>query len=471
MYGAQPLDRTTERLRTDPVGRLLLRLSLPSVMSMLGLSFYNLVNVLWVAKLGYRFVAAITIVIPFWVFCLAIGVGTGVGANALASRRFGEGDVESANQVAGQMFFLAFAIGTTVLLATQFIPQVITGICGATPDIMGLANEYIMTLGWGMPFLFLGLIGRNVFQASGDAIRPMIFTIAGLLATVILDPFLIFGWWVFPSLGISGAALATNVGNMLSASMMLYFLLNRKTSYHIRMRHLMVRLLVILEIYRIALPTIVMEMTESFVFALYNNVISGYGSLALAAFGIAGRILDILFMPIFGVSQGLLPIVGFSFGAKLWRRLWRVVKMASVGTSVAILVLTICIEMFAPQVVSLFTNNLELQREAVLGTRIMMSTLALMGPTILFITTFQGLSKAKEAMILSLVRQFVFFLPVVLLLPRYVGLTGVWLATPISESLAALTAGLWLYWEYGKRRNSARTDQSAALYPSVSGEG
>jgi Na+-driven multidrug efflux pump len=214
-----------------------------------------------------------------------------------------------------------------------------------------------------------------------------------------------------------------------------------------------------------------MEMTESFVFALYNNVIAGYGSLALAAFGIAGRILDVLFMPIFGVSQGLLPIVGFSFGAKLWRRLWRGVKMASVGTAVAILVPTICIEVFAPQVVALFTDDPELKREAVLGTRIMMSTLALMGPTIMFITTFQGLSKAKEAMILSLFRQFVCFLPVVLLLPRYVGLTGVWLATPISESLAALMAGLWLYWEYGKRNNSARTDESAALYPSVSGEG
>lgn len=431
-------------------------------MSMLGLSFYNLVNVLWVAKLGYRFVAAITIVIPFWVFCLAIGVGTGVGANALASRRFGEGDVESANQVAGQMFFLAFVIGTTVLLATQIIPQVITGICGATPDIMGLANEYIMTLGWGMPFLFLGLIGRNVFQASGDAIRPMIFTIAGLLSTLILDPFLIFGWWVFPSLGISGAALATNIGNILSASMMLYFLLGRKTSYHIHMRHLLVRWRVIFDIYRIALPTIVMEMTESFVFALYNNVIAGFGSLALAAFGIAGRILDILFMPIFGVSQGLLPIVGFSFGAKLWIRLWRVVKMASVGTAIAILIPTICLEILAPQVVSLFTNDPELKREAVLGTRIMMSTLAIMGPTIMFITTFQGLSKAKEAMILSLVRQFVCFLPAVLLLPRYVGLTGVWLATPISESLAALTAGLWLYWEYGRRRSSLRPWSSRA---------
>ncbi|MHB8867962.1 MAG: MATE family efflux transporter [Thermoleophilia bacterium] len=431
-------------------------------MSMLGLSFYNLVNVLWVAKLGYRFVAGITIVIPFWVFCLAIGVGTGVGANALASRRFGEGDMESANQVAGQMFFLAFVIGTTVLLATQIIPQVITGICGATPDIMGLANEYIMTLGWGMPFLFLGLIGRNVFQASGDAVRPMIFTIAGLLATLILDPFLIFGWWVFPSLGISGAALATNMGNALSAAMMLFFLFSRKTSYHIHLRHLLVRWRVIWDIYRIALPTIVMEMTESLVFALYNNVIAGFGSLALAAFGIAGRILDILFMPIFGVSQGLLPIVGFSFGAKLWKRLWRVVKMASVGTAVAIVIPTICLEILAPQVVSLFTNDPELKREAVLGTRIMMSTLAIMGPTIMFITTFQGLSKAKEAMILSLVRQFVCFLPAVLLLPRYIGLTGVWLATPISESLAALTAGLWLYWEYGRRRGSLRPWSSRA---------
>lgn len=446
-------------------------MSLPSIVSMLGLSFYNLVNVLWVARLGYRFVAAVTIVMPFWVFCLAIGVGTGVGANALASRRFGEGDVESANQVAGQMFFLAFVIGTTVLLAAQLMPQVITGISGATPDIMDLAKEYIMTLGWGMPFLFLGLIGRNVFQASGDAVRPMMFNIAGQLANCILDPFLIFGWWFFPSLGISGAALATNIGNMLSASLMLYFLLNKKTTYRIHARHLRVMWIVIIDIFRIALPTIFMEITESVVFALYNNVIAGFGSLSLAAFGIAGRILDVLFMPIFGVSQGLLPIVGFSFGARLWKRLWRAVKMASIGTAVAFLIFTLCLELIAPRAVSLFTDDPELKRQAVLGTRIMISTLVFMGPAIMFITTFQGLCKAKEAMALSLSRQFLFFLPVVLLLPRYVGLTGVWLATPISECLAALTAGLLLYWEYGRQRSASRAADDAVLYPSASGEG
>lgn len=471
MSAAQPLDGTTARLGTEPVGSLLLRLSLPSIVSMVGLSLYSLVNVLWVARLGYRFVAAITVVIPFWVFCLAIGVGTGVGANALASRRFGEGDVESANQVAGQMFFLAFVIGTPMLLATQLIPQVITGICGATPDIMALANRYIMTLGWGMPFLFLGLIGRNVFQASGDAVRPMLFNIAGQVANFVLDPFLIFGWWVFPRLGITGAALATNIGTALSACMMLYFLLGKKTTYRLRLRHLLVRWVVIVDIYRIALPTILMEMTESLVFAFYNNVIAGFGSLALAAFGIAGRILDILFMPIFGASQGLLPIVGFSFGAKLWKRLWRAVRLASMGTALAFLVPTICVAIFAPQAVGVFTDDPGLTREAVLGTRIMISTLVVMGPGIMFITTFQGLSKAKEAMILSLSRQFLFFLPVVFLLPRYVGLTGVWLAIPISECLAALTAGLWLYREYARRRSALESADGAVLSPSPAGEG
>jgi putative MATE family efflux protein len=458
MTDTQQLDEMTERLGSEALGKLLVRLSVPSIVSMVTISSYSLVNVFWLGKLGYRFVAAVTVTMPFWVLCLAIGVGTGVGANALASRLLGEGNTDSANQVAGQMFFLAFAIGIPVAFATTLFPETITRLCGATSDVIDLANQYVALLGWGMPFLFLGSIGRNVFNACGDAIRPMVFIIFGQITTAVLDPFLIFGWGLFPTLSISGAAMATIIGNVLSSIMIVYYLVANKTAYRLRLRHLLPRPSIIVEIYRVGLPTTIMEMTESVVFALYNNVVAGFGSIALAATGIAGRIIDVLFMPVFGISQGLLPIVGFSFGAKLWKRLWSAVKVASAGTAFVMAVASVCLEILAPQVVAIFTGDPELQKLATLGTRIMVSSLCLIGPTIMFITTFQGLSKAKEALVLSLARQFVFFLPGLFLLPRFMGLHGVWLSSPVAEALALVAAGLWIYREYNHVRKTRSLD-------------
>jgi putative MATE family efflux protein len=421
---------------------------------MVSISLYNLVDTFWVAKLGYQPVAALTVLMPFWVICIAIGAGTGIGVNALASRKFGERNTESANQVTGQVFFLSFGLGALLLLATNLFPRTIVKLCGAPPDVIDLAVQYIVILGWGIPFFFLQLIGRSVFNAAGDAIRPMIFTIFGQVCNAILDPFFIFGWGFFPEMGIGGAALATVIANVLSIIPALYFILAHRTPYRLKFHHLIPRWPVIIDIYRVGLPAMVMELTESVVFALFNHVLAGFGSIALAALGIAGRISDFVFMPIVGASHGLLSIVGYSLGAKLWKRLWGAVKLTSIWMAAFMGVATILIEIFAPQTVALFNKDPELIAIAVPGMRIFLSTLIVIGPTIMFITTFQGLSKGKDAMILSLARQLIFFLPGIYLLSRFMGLNGVWLSMPISDILGAITAGLWLYREYHKQKKS-----------------
>jgi putative MATE family efflux protein len=448
------LHQTTERLGTDPLGKLLFRLSLPSIISMVTISLYNLVDTFWVAKLGYQSVAALTVLMPFWIICVAIGAGTGVGVNALASRQFGERNTESANQTAGQVFFLSFGLGAVLFLATNLFPRTIIKLCGAPPDVIDLASQYIVILGWGIPFFFLQLISRSVFQAAGDAIRPMIFTIFGQVCNAILDPFFIFGWGFFPEMGIGGAALATVIANVLSIIPALYFILAHQTPYRLKFHHLVPRWTVIFNIYRVGLPAMVMELTESVVFALFNHVLAGFGSIAMAALGIAGRISDFLFMPVVGASNGLLPIIGYSLGAKLWKRLWGAVKLASIWMAIFMGVTTILIEIFAPQLVAIFSKDTELIAIAVPGMRIFLSSLIVIGPTIMFITTFQGLGKGKDAMVLSLARQFIFFLPAMYLLAELMGLTGIWLSMPVSDILGAVTAGLWLYREYRRQKKS-----------------
>jgi putative MATE family efflux protein len=455
MVQASNLNKTTERLGTDPLGKLLLRLSLPSIISMVAISLYNLVDTFWVGKLGYQAVAAVTVTIPFFIMCFAVGAGTGVGINALTSRRFGERNPEAANQITGQIFFLSIILGTVFMLATTFFPHQILFLCGATDDIMDLGTQYIRMLGWGTPLLLLNLINRNVFQASGDAVRPMIMTVISQLVNAGLAPLLIFGWGFFPELGISGAALAVVLANSVGVGMALWYIFKGRTAYKIRLRHCLPSPRDIRDIYRVGLPSIVMQATEGVIFALFTHIIAAFGSLALAGIGIAIRILDLVFMPIIGTSHGLLPIVGFSLGAKLWDRLWAAVTKTSIWLVLFMAVATIIIEVFPGQIISVFNSDPELLAMAIPGLRIFCSSFVLIGPTIIFITTFQGLSKGKDAMVLSFFRQIIFFIPGLYLLPYWLGLTGVWISMPVSDLMGFLTAAFWLLREYKIQRKAA----------------
>ena len=442
------LKETTERLGSAPLGRLLLSLSLPGMASMITMALYNIIDTFWVARLGYQAIAALTIVIPFHVLVIAISVGSGIGISALTSRRFGERNLEAINQVAGQVFPLAGLPGVIFLMAAVFFAEPILTICGATPDIMDFATQYLTVIGFGMPFIFFMIMGSSLLRGSGDAVRPMAFMITASIINIILDPFLIFGIGPFPEMGVRGAALATVIAQLIGAGLTFYYIVARKSAYRISLHNLRPNLPIIRDIYRVGFPSMVLEIMESVVFALFNYVVSAFGSLALAAVGITIRIVDLAWMPMWGISQGLLPIVGFNFGARLWDRLWRAVKLASGGLMLVTGVALVPLQIFAPKLIGIFSDDPELMVIAVPAMRIFLSTLIIVGPSILFITTFQGLSKGKEALVLSLIRQLIFFVPALFLLPRILGMNGIWLSVPISDTLAFIVSGLWLFREY-----------------------
>jgi putative MATE family efflux protein len=421
---------------------------------MVTISLYNLVNAFWVAKLGNQALAALTILMPFWIIAVAIGAGTGVGANALASRRFGERKIEEANKIAGQTFFLSLMLGGILVILIHIFARQILTICGAPVDTIELGKQYLLILGWGMPFLFFSGIMRGIYHASGDTVRPMIFTIISQVCNVILDPFLIFGWGPFPEMGVGGAALASIISMAIGASLMCYYIFAKRSAYQLKPRHFLPHWRTIFDIYRIGLPSLLMESAEGVVFGIFFHVVGTFGSLVVAAVGIAGRISDLAFMFIIGTGQGLLPIVGFSYGAKLWKRLWGAVKIACWWLVAIMAIATIALEIFTPQVVRLFSSDPELLRISVPGMRIFLSTLVLYGPTIVFITTFQGLSKGVHAMVLAFTRQTLIFVPAILLLSKHMGLTGVWLSLPLSDVFGFLTSGLWLLLEYRRQKKS-----------------
>ncbi len=451
---AGELQESTSRLGTERLSRLLVRLSAPSIASMMTISLYHLADTFWMGQHSYQAIAAVTISFPFYIAVIAIGVGSGVGANALTSRRFGERNIEATNQIAGQIFPLAALFGTIFIIASVYLAKPLAALLGAPPDIVALTADYLVFFGWGIPFMLFRLMTGNLFQAAGDPIKPMIFTVVGAVVNAILDPFLIFGWGPFPELGVGGAGLATTLSGGLGAVLSYYYLMGGRSVYRLKLHHLKPDISVMIQIYRVGLPSILMELTEAIVFVMFNRIVALFGSVALAALGIAIRIADLAFMPIIGVAHGLLPIVGFCFGAGLWERLWAAVRHVSLALAVLLGVASVLLAVFTPQLVSIFNDDPDVVAVAVPGLRIFISTLILVGPAIMFITAFQGLSKGWTAITLSLTRQLLFLIPAVLVLPRLIGLNGVWLSIPISDGLGAIVAGFWLYREYKKQKRS-----------------
>lgn len=446
----------TERLGYAPLGRLLLRLSLPSIAATVTLSLYNIVDTFWVSKLGHGAIAALTIVFPYQILVIALGVGTGIGIAALVSRRFGENNPEATNHVAGQTFFLSVFWGLIFMMFAVFFSEGILTAFGATPDIMEYGTQYLVITAYGAPQVIFALVASNLIRGSGDAIKPMIIMITASVINIILDPMMILGLGPFPEMGVRGAALATVIAQSFGAILALYYLLAHRTAFRIRVGHLRPNMPILGDIYRVGAPSSILEITESLCFILFNIAVSSFGSIAIAAVGIVLRIADLAFMPIIGLSHGLLPIIGFNFGAGYLKRLWKAVKLASVGIMLALGVITLFIEIFAPKVVGIFSDNPELLTITVPAMRIMLSAMLLIGPSVMFITTFQGLSKGTMALILSLVRQFIFFLPLLYLLRYLLGLHGVWLSLPVSDVLGFIVTFSILYREYRRQRKSDR---------------
>lgn len=454
LENASELKDITRRLGEAPLGRLILSLSVPGIISMVTMALYNIIDTFWVARLGHEAIAALTIVLPYHILLIAIAVGTGVGISSLISRRFGEGNTEETNHVAGQIFPLSGFFGVIFLAAAVFLPQPLLTVFGATPDIMDYATQYLVIVSFGTPFLFFSLVATNLLRGSGEAVRPMVFMLAATILNIILDPLLIFGTGPFPEMGVQGAALATVISQLLGAGLCFYYIAARKSVYRIRLPHLKPSRPILRDIYQVGFPSMIIEITESLCFILLNNVLSAFGSLAIAAVGITIRISDLAFMPIIGVANGLLPIVGFNFGARIWKRLWGSVKLASFGIALLMGLSMIVLEIFTPQLIGIFSEDPELLAMAVPAMRIILSGLVFVGPAILFITTFQGLSRGKEVLVLSLARQFVFFVPALFLLSRILGVDGVWLSIPISDTLGFVVSGLWLFREYRIQRRT-----------------
>ena len=430
-------------LGKDPIGTLLLKMSLPSVVAMLVMALYNVVDAFWIGKISPEAIAALTICFPIQMLFGAIGVGTGVGAGSFTARMFGAGDTLRANRTAGQVIFLSALFGVIIIAAGVFFSEPVLRIFGATENILPLSVRYLEMIVFGAPFLFFIMISDYLFRAEGNPTVPMFVIITSALLNAILDPFLIFGWGPFPEMGIRGAGLATTIAQFATFFLSLYFLFSRHSGYRVQLGDIIPRWSIIVPIYHVGFPSFIANIAFSAVLVIYNHQLAGFGHLAVAALGLGFRINGVLMMILFGIGHGVMPMIGFNYGARNYARI-REITRAAINISVLIgVVSSIFIELFAYPMLAAFTDDPALLAIAVPALRIFVITQILLGPIIAWINVFMGLGKGMAAMVLLVGRQVLFVIPLIYLMPLWFGLNGVWMAQPIANVISFFIISFW----------------------------
>jgi putative MATE family efflux protein len=434
----------TKELETESIGKLLFKFSVPAITGMIVNALYNIVDRIYIGHIngvGSDALSGLAITFPISVIIMAFGMLVGMGASAVISIRLGEKNKESAENILGNALILITIITLVVsLLGVLFLDKFLI-LFGASENTLPYAKAYIRIILMGAVFQNIGFGINNIIRAEGNPKMAMLTMVFGAIINIILDPILIFGF----NMGIEGAAIATIIAQAFNTLWVLkYFTFKNSGSIlKIKKVNLKLRLNILKDIFAIGISPFSMQIASSAVAILYNRGLYSYGGdLAVAAMGILNSISMIIFMPIFGISQGMQPIIGYNYGAKLYERVLKVLKLSIVsGTCIAIMGFAL-VQIFSKLLIGVFVgNNPELINLGSRGLRIDLIFLPILGFQILGASYFQAINEAKTSMILSILRQVIVLIPLIFILPIFFELDGLWLSQPVADIIAtALTA-------------------------------
>lgn len=435
-----------------PVGKLMLSMGVPMILSMVLQAVYNIVDSAFVSNIpqsGELALNALTLAFPVQMLMVAVGIGTGVGANALLAKRLGEGDSETVNKTAGNAFFLGFVICILCILFGVFGVRRYISSQTANAQITQMAVDYLhicCIVSFGVIFFSLF---EKLLQATGRSLYSTIAQIAEAVTNIILDPILIYGLLGLPELGVKGAAYATVIGQIVSAllGLLFHFKLNREIDNHFKYLKPDVR--TIREIYAIGLPAIIAQALMSFMTYGLNIILVRIDEAVVTAYGLYYKIQQFLLFAAFGLRDAITPIVSFNHGMRNEARIKAGIRYGMVYTLVIMAVGTVALELFASQFASIFGLSGQTQELCVSAIRVISLSFVFAGANIAFQGIFQALDGGLESLVVSVCRQLIFVLPVAWIFSRIVGqsLDSVWLVWstfPIAEILSAVIAVLFM---------------------------
>lgn len=427
-----------------PIHRLFLSMSIPLIISMLVQSLYNIVDSIFVAKINEDALTAVSLVGPVMNLMFAVAAGTGVGFNAIISRRLGQKDQKAANETANNGVFL--------LLISYLVFLVIGLTCSRRfllmqtdiPSIVDYGTTY-MTI---VMCLSIGMFGQvtieKLLQSTGRTFFTMITQMTGALINILFDWLLIFGIGPFPQMGVAGAALATIFGQCEAMILGLIFnsKYNDEISFSLRMMKPNPRL--IKEIYRIGIPSIIMISIGSVMTFAMNKILMGFTSTAVAIFGAYFRLQSIVFMPSFGMNNAMIPIVGYNYGAGNLKRISQVYRIGCCYTMAVMVIGFVLFQVIPGRLLLMFSASENMLSIGIPALRIMSFVFLLAGVSVMTGGLFQGTGRSIYSMVVSCLRQLVVLLPAAFLLARLGNVNYVWLALPIAEVGGFLTTMVFL---------------------------
>lgn len=432
------MNKNSKALGEENISKLLKRLSVPAMMGMMVNALYNFVDTVFLGQfVGVDAIGALAISFPIQMIIMGLGTMIGIGAASAASRALGAKEVEKADNIVGNAFLSIVIIG--ILLITfgrQFLSPILT-LFGATETLLPLAYDYMNIILMGSIFLTISMVSNNIIRAEGNAKTAMISMMIGTGFNIIMDPIFI----ELLGFGIKGAAIATVLGQILAFIYVTNYFYRGKSNFKIMPHHLKPNLTYLKEIFTVGFPTFMRQIAGSILAIVVNNSLGFYGGdLAISVYGVINRVMMFILMPMFGIVQGFQPIASFNYGAKNFNRVIEVLKVSIKALIIYSTIGILLIQLFPGLIIRMFNSDTELISLGKVAIRVVTIMLPFVGIQIIAASLFQAIGKAGPALIVSMSRQTLFLIPLVLILPKLsnLGLMGIYMAFPIADVLAIL---------------------------------
>lgn len=427
-------------MKTKPVLKLLVSMGVPMVLSMLIQSLYNIVDSIWVAKLGTDALTAVSLAYPMQNIVLSVSVGIGVGISSVISISLGAGDRERANRAAslGVLLTLIHCVVFVVfgLIVTKPFLKMFTD----DAYILDEACKYTYTVVCVSFGNLLQIAIEKIFQAVGKMTVTMFLMASGCIVNIVLDPVFIFGWFGVPAMGVLGAAVATVIGQIVAT--ILYIIVYLKTDIGVKIsaKYIKADFALIKRIYGIGIPSSLMIAMPSVLVGILNGVLAKISAIYVAVFGLYFKLQTFIYMPASGLVQGMRPIVSYNYGAKMYKRVWKTIYCSLIIIAAIMFVGTIGSLLFPKEILSLFDADEELLKYGAQALRIIGCGFIVSTVGIVYSGVFEALGKGRQSLTVSLLRQFIITIPLGILLSFKLGAVGIWIAFPVSEAVGAVAA-------------------------------
>ncbi|WP_122641075.1 MATE family efflux transporter [Romboutsia sp. Marseille-P6047] len=439
-------------LREERVGKLLLRYSVPAILAMMVTSLYNTVDRAFIGSMpnvGALAISGLGVTMPMFTIMGAFAVAISVGGSTNISIKLGENNKEEAERILGSTFALELFVGVLISILSIFFLDKVLYIFGASEHTIKYAREYMSVICSGAVYNLPGFSLNGAIRAEGNPKLGAKMMISTCILNLILDPIFIFGF----GFGIKGAAIGTIICQLFVFIWACYYFTKGKSTLKLRLKNIRLDKKIVRTIVVIGLTPFAMELAAGSIHLVTNKVLKIYGGdLAIGAMTAVTSVLLMFLMPIFGLSQGMQTIIAYNYGAKQYDRAKKTLGLALIISSIILTLGLIAVKLVPELFVGIFTNDSELMKLAVKGINLNLTTLPLIGVSILGPVYFQSIGKAKLSMLLTLLRQVILLIPIIYIIPKLFGLNGVWISQPISDIGAMIIVGIFLIKEFKKEK-------------------